>query len=68
MSLYLQSSVSDTQRVKDLLYECGLTQYYERFADEGFDQLKSVRLNQHHTTNPTPYLCNNPLIFYSSAV
>lgn len=56
MSLYLQSSVSDTQKVKDLLDECGLTQYYERFADEGFDQLKSVRYYQHHTTNPRLYL------------
>lgn len=39
----LPSTQPDTQRVKDLLGRCGLNQYYDRFADEGFDQLKSVR-------------------------
>ncbi|GAB5593267.1 hypothetical protein Unana1_08167 [Umbelopsis nana] len=37
-----QKSLNDTQRVKDLLSKCGLTQYYERFAEEGFDQLNSL--------------------------
>jgi hypothetical protein len=51
------TSLPDTQRVKDLLGRCGLHQYYERFADEGFDQLKSVRMvigppmAHHHSTN-----------------
>ncbi|KAJ2958406.1 hypothetical protein NQZ79_g5995 [Umbelopsis isabellina] len=47
MSLPLNTSTQptsqpDTQRVKDLLGRCGLNQYYDRFAEEGFDQLKSL--------------------------
>ncbi|KAI8582174.1 hypothetical protein K450DRAFT_229374 [Umbelopsis ramanniana AG] len=42
MSQQLQTYASDEQRVKDLLSKCGLNQYYERFAEEGFDQLKSL--------------------------
>jgi hypothetical protein len=44
MSQQLQSYASEEQRVKDLLSKCGLSQYYERFTEEGFDQLKSVRI------------------------
>ncbi|KAH8553951.1 hypothetical protein BGW37DRAFT_482884 [Umbelopsis sp. PMI_123] len=42
MSQQQQPYVSDRQRVKELLSKCGLNQYYERFAEEGFDQLKSL--------------------------
>ncbi|KAG2180443.1 hypothetical protein INT44_003447 [Umbelopsis vinacea] len=42
MSQQLSTYASDEQRVKDLLNKCGLNQYYERFAEEGFDQLKSL--------------------------
>jgi hypothetical protein len=45
MSQQQQPYVSDRQRVKELLSKCGLNQYYERFAEEGFDQLKSVRIH-----------------------
>jgi hypothetical protein len=46
MSQQLQTYASDKQRVKDLLSKCGLNQYYERFEEEGFDQLKSVRITR----------------------
>lgn len=45
-----QKSLYDAQRVKDLLSKCGLTQYYERFAEEGFDQLNSVCSVRNHPT------------------
>lgn len=46
MSQQLQTYASDKQRVKDLLSKCGLNQYYERFEEEGFDQLISVRITR----------------------
>lgn len=49
MSQQLQTYASDKQRVKDLLSKCGLNQYYERFEEEGFDQLKSVRITRNVT-------------------
>ena len=61
MSQQLQTYASDKQRVKDLLSKCGLNQYYERFEEEGFDQLISVRITrnvvikkkvQHAETSP----------------
>jgi hypothetical protein len=37
-------SLLNQQEVESFLSECGLSQYFDTFIEEGFDRLESVRI------------------------